>query len=134
MPATRSRSPHLAPVAKLEYELGDLIDEVWEEAARQAVLPPGPEHTALGQREADEHVRLRGAAYAMATRLFIAGKIANTPAGEALEKVIAAARKRSQDPSTENRIIAEAVIGMLEVSPGGPGTGPSQLNTAQDPP
>ena len=85
---------------KLRLEAGQLVDQVWEEAAAWA----SPE----------EHVRLRGVAYNLATKLFISGRIAARPSPEALEQVIAAALERFQGISGESRGIAEAVMDLLE--------------------
>ena len=85
---------------KLRLEAGQLVDQVWEEAAGQA--SPG------------EHVRLRGVAYNLAAKLFISGRIAARPSPEALEQVIAAALERFHGLSGESRGIAEAVMGLLE--------------------
>ena len=85
---------------KLERELGELIDQVWDEAS--------------GRASPEEHVRMRGAAYGFAASLFIPGKIAARPSVEALERVITEARERSQGSPDENRIIAEAVIHMIK--------------------
>jgi hypothetical protein len=88
---------------KLRLDLGKLVDQVWQEAARRA----SPE----------EHVRLRGVSYDLATRLFISGKIAARPSLEELEQVIAAARERFHGLWNEDRGIAEAVMGLLEGPP-----------------
>lgn len=100
MTAMESAEPRRPEQEKLRIELGQLIDQVWEEAA--------------GQASPDEHVRMRGAAYGFAVSLFIAGKLAARPPMELLEKVIAEAREQSQGSSNENRSIAEAVIAMME--------------------
>ena len=85
---------------KLRLEAGQLVDQVWEEAA--------------GRASPEEHVRLRGVAYNLATKLFISGRIAARPSPEALEQVIAAALERFQGISGESRGIAEAVMDLLE--------------------
>ena len=85
--------------AQLERELGQLIDQVWDEAS--------------GRASPEEHVRMRGAAYGFAASLFIAGKIAARPSVELLERVITQAREGSQGSPDENRIIAEAVIDLI---------------------
>lgn len=85
---------------KLRLEAGQLVDQVWDEAA--------------GQASPAEQVRLRGAAYDLATRLFISGRIAARPSLEALEQIITAALERFQGVSGESRGVAEAVMGLLE--------------------
>jgi hypothetical protein len=100
MTAMSSSNPRLPEQEKLRIELGQLVDQVWEEAA--------------GRGSPEEHVRMRGAAYGFAVGLFIAGKLAARPPTEALERVIAAARERAPDSASENRSIAEAVIRMME--------------------
>jgi hypothetical protein len=93
-------SRQLPENVQLERELGQLIDQVWGEASGR----PWPA----------ERVRMRGAAYGLAARLFIAGKIAARPSVEFLEQVITRVRETSQGSADENRIIAEAVLHLIK--------------------
>ena len=81
---------------KLRLELGELVNQVWEEAA--------------GRASPEEHVRLRGVAYRFATELFISGRIAARPPLEALERIVGEGMQRGDDAST----IARAVLDLIE--------------------
>ena len=60
---------------QLRVEAGELVDEVWREASGEA--RPG------------EQVRLRGAAYDLATRLFLSGRLAVQPPVGVVSRIIA---------------------------------------------
>lgn len=81
---------------KLRLRAGELVDQVWEEAAGRA-LPA-------------EQVRLREVAYDLAARLFISGRIAARPKLEVLEQIISDGMERGAEAST----IARAVLDLVE--------------------
>lgn len=68
---------------KLRLRTGELVDQVWEEAA--------------GRASPAEQVRLRGVAYDLAARLFISGRIAARPKLEVLERIISDGMERGAE-------------------------------------
>jgi hypothetical protein len=81
---------------KLRLKAGELVNQVWEEAA--------------GRASPAEQVRLRGVAYDLAARLFISGRIAARPQLEVLERIISEGMERRDEAGT----IARAVLDLVE--------------------
>jgi hypothetical protein len=81
---------------KLRLRAGELVNQVWEEAA--------------GRASPAEQVRFRGVAYDLAARLFISGRIAARPKLEVLERIISEGMERGDEAS----IIARAVLDVVE--------------------
>lgn len=66
--------PNMPEPEKLRLEAGQLVKDVWD--------------AAIGGAPEEEKVRLRGASYDLAASLFIAGRIAERPTLEVMERRI----------------------------------------------